>query len=317
MNSTGERYQAALHRIPAPGAGCHAALLGVANVGIMAGLSDTEILADIRASIPPGTRQVPDREIMDAITKARREVTPGATATGYRPARRQVARPIIDGQATRTKLIRTGDGAGPADISELSPIRFDHAPGYRDALMVLSLYDAAEHVYVGDQYGREVKPVSAWRGMIEGRQAAPWPNIMPNPVDGQAHEIGDGKRSFRCDAAVCAFRYAVVEFDTLPKPEQFAFWYSIIHGGLLDVAVLLDSGGKSLHAWVRVNLADRAAWDVEVGTRFYGPDGVFTALGADRACRNPSRLSRLPGHYRAEKAKWQTLLYVNPTEARR
>ena len=36
--------------------------------------------------------------------------------------------------------------------------------------------------------------------------------------------------------------YVVVEFDNLPKPEQFAFWYSIISKGLLDVAVLLDSG---------------------------------------------------------------------------
>jgi hypothetical protein len=111
---------------------------------------------------------------------------------------------------------------------------------------------------------------------------------------------------------VCSFRYAVVEFDILSKPEQFAFWYSIITKKLLDVAVLLDSGGKSLHAWVRVNLQDRAAWDHEIGNRFYGEQGVMTVMGADRACRNPSRLSRLAGHYRAEKKNWQALLYLNP-----
>jgi hypothetical protein len=100
----------------------------------------------------------------------------------------------------------------------------------------------------------------------------------------------------------------------LVKPDQFALWFTIISKNLIDVALLLDSGGKSLHAWIRVNLPDRAAWETEVGKRIYGPQGVFSCMGADRACRNPSRLSRLPGHYRAEKANWQSLLYVNPVK---
>jgi hypothetical protein len=35
-------------------------------------------------------------------------------------------------------------------------------------------------------------------------------------------------------------------------------------------------------------------------------------LGCDAACRNEARLSRLPGHYRADKGKWQRLLYLAP-----
>jgi hypothetical protein len=35
-------------------------------------------------------------------------------------------------------------------------------------------------------------------------------------------------------------------------------------------------------------------------------------LGCDPACRNESRLSRLPGHFRREKNAWQRLLYLNP-----
>ena len=314
MNATADRYREVLHRIPPPGAGCHAALLGAANVGIMAGRSDGEILSDIRANIPAGTRRVPDREIMEAIAKARREVTAGTTTGYYRPPSRPAPRPLIDGMATRSRLIRTGDGAGPADLWELSPFRPDYPPCYRDALAVLSLYDAAEWLYLGDQYGKTVKQVSEWRGQIERGQVAPWPHIAVNPFDGQAHDIGDGKTSYRCDAAVNAFRFAVVEFDALSKPDQFAFWYSIIHEKLLPVAVLLDSGGKSIHAWIRVDLPDRAAWDREIGTRFYGDAGVFTAMGADKACRNPSRMSRLPGHYRAERSAWQTLLYLDPKQ---
>lgn len=57
MRKIEERYREALAAIPAPGGnGCHAALLGVANLGIMAGRDDTTMLAEIRANIPAGGR---------------------------------------------------------------------------------------------------------------------------------------------------------------------------------------------------------------------------------------------------------------------
>jgi hypothetical protein len=307
------KYRDALRRIPPPGTGCHSALLGTANLGIMAGLSDHQILDDIRGSIPAGHRRVLDKEIHDAIRKARREVAPSTTCTTYRPVHRPTPpRPLIDGEATRRKLITAGEGATAEDILSLSHIPIDPEPSHHHALVVLNLYDGDECLYLGDQYGKTVKPVSEWREIIQSRCVASWPHVIPNPLDGQVHDLGEGKRSFRCDTAVSAFRYAVVEFDTLPKPDQFAFWYSIITKKLLDVAVLLESGGKSIHAWIRVDLPDRNAWNREVGAMFYGDAGVFTVMGADRACRNPSRLSRLPGHYRVEKSNWQRLLYLNP-----
>jgi hypothetical protein len=277
----------------------------------MAGLSDAQIMADIRDSIPPGSRHIPDREIMDAIKKARREVRVGRTSQYHRIYRPAPSKPIIDGPAYLKKLIARGDGAGTADLWHLSDHRQDRETNYCDALAVLSLYDAKEHIYIGDKYGRDVATVETWRNRIEQGKVAAWPHIAPNPFDGKPHDIGSKKPSFRCDAAVSAFRYVVIEFDTVSKSDQFAFWYAIIHTSLLPVAVLLDSGGKSLHAWIRVDLPDRQTWDREVGTRYYGDKGVFTSMGADRACRNPSRLSRLPGHYRTEKNNYQTLLYLN------
>ena len=72
MRKIEERYREALATIPAPGGGgCHAALLGVASLGIMAGRDDNTMLAEIRASIPAGGRRVPDGEIKDAIRRAR------------------------------------------------------------------------------------------------------------------------------------------------------------------------------------------------------------------------------------------------------
>jgi hypothetical protein len=307
-----QKYQDALHRIPAPGAGCHGALLGVANLGAIAGLSDCQIHDDIRGAIPAGDRRVTDKEIRDAVTKARREFKPNGPLTPYTPTYRPPPKPLIDGPATLRKLIDAGAGTTAENITALSPVTIDWKPGHLDALAVLSLYDGEERLFLGDQYGRKVKAVSLWREEVQSLCRASYPYIIPNPLDGEAHDLGEGNKSYRCDAAICAFRYATIEFDNLPKPAQLAFWGAVLSKKLLNVALLLDSGGKSIHAWVRVNLPDRNAWDKVVGGQFYGEAGVFTAIGADRACRNPSRLSRLAGHYREEKNAWQKLLYLNP-----
>ncbi len=66
-----DRYQDHLASLPSPGGnGCHGALLGAANLGIMAGRSLEQIFADLRAAVPQGKRIVTDREITDAVNRA-------------------------------------------------------------------------------------------------------------------------------------------------------------------------------------------------------------------------------------------------------
>jgi hypothetical protein len=111
----------------------------------------------------------------------------------------------------------------------------------------------------------------------------------------------------RGDACVAAFRYAVVEFDELSREEQLAFWWS----ARLPVAVLVDSGGKSIHGWIRVQGVYGAdGWTRVVEEYLFGR--LLNPLGVDGACRNESRLSRLPGHWRQENGNWQRLLYLAP-----
>lgn len=315
MNPIIDRYEASLKSIPSPGAGCHSSLLAAANLGIMAGLSESRIVGDIRLSIPPGKRRVSNREIEDAVSKAAREVTPIADQTSHaRPFTRRPPPPPkpFDGPAYRRKLIDRSAGCTEAELWEASPCRIDWEPGPWDALAVLSkLYASSDVLFVGGVYDRQVQTVQAIiDGILKG--AAVPPHVIPNPLDGKAHETSSGgKPSFRCDTAVKSFRFAVVEFDDLPKPDQICFWFSVIVGGLLPVAALIDSGGKSIHAWLSVHLPDADAWQREIRDGLYHPEtGRMTLLGADRACQNPSRLSRLPGHKRGEK--WQRLLYLAP-----
>lgn len=93
------------------------------------------------------------------------------------------------------------------------------------------------------------------------------------------------------DKSVSIYRHVLVEMDDMPKDKQNA----ILRQSRLPISVLIDSGGKSIHAWVRVDAADRTQWDER-------RDIVYNHLagqGIDPKNKNPSRYSRLPGAYRA------------------
>ncbi len=299
------RYQSALNSIPPPGTGCHPHLLAVANLGLLAGRSNAEVLRDIAAAIPAGKRQVSEREITETIAKAR--------ATGYgatRATRRPPAR-TFDGAAVRTAIAARADGAGEAELFDASPVK-PPVDGADDAAVLLrALYRQDEHLFIGQRTdgGAEcVLTVAEWLSKPDRLAAAP--HIIPNPLSGQPgpKKDGDGE-THRGDACVIAWRFATVEFDGLPREQQVAFWLALIGAGV-PVAALIDSGGKSVHGWVRVNAADADEWEhlveYELFTRRLVP------LGVDAACKNEARLSRLPGHQRAETGRLQRLLYLGP-----
>ena len=320
MNTKTNAYDNALHNIPAPGGnGCHTALLTAANLGIIAGLSPDAIFTDIRSNIPQGKRKVPDNEIRDAINKAARDVTPATHATGHRTPYRKPAPPApppFDGPAYRRKLIARSAGTTTADLSKLSPVAIPSDPAEHTQKLLTTLYTPSDVLFTGTQYGKPVRRVSSILEAIKSGSKIP-PNIAPNTFTGKQARTGNDTLSFRCDAAVKDHRFAIVEFDDMPKDEQLCFWHSIITGNLLKVTALIDSGNKSIHAWIAVNLPNAEAWQRVVKDELYHPQtGRMTLLGADRACQNASRLSRMPGHYRADKGKYQRLLYLNPDNQR-
>ena len=93
------------------------------------------------------------------------------------------------------------------------------------------------------------------------------------------------------DKAVASYRHVLVEMDVSTKDEQ----QQILVDSGLPITALIDSGGKSIHAWVRVDATDRKQWDER-------RDVIYNALaskGIDPKNKNPSRYSRLPGAYRS------------------
>ena len=298
-----ERYRGALASIPPPGQGCHPTLLRVANLGIMAGIDEETLAADIRSAIPEGERRVPDREIRVTVDKAAREA---GSEGQVRKIRSAPSMPRVDGMKIRNTIIARGSD-DEADLWGASPVRLDGEP-QRDARLLLdTLYADGDYLFIGSLFDRPVRPVADWRRLLE-QHGPRWPHIMPNPVDGRVHKTSTGSPSWRCDAAVCQFRFAVAEFDNLSRAEQLAFWSGVVFLGLFDVAALIDSGGKSIHAWLRVDCPDRNAWERDIEQELFGQ--WLAPMGVDRACRNESRLSRLPGHYRQESGNRQRLLYL-------
>jgi hypothetical protein len=311
------KYEHALTTMPAPGgAGCHVAILATANLGVMAGISAGQLFEDIKRAIPKGTRVVPDREIEAAVQKASREVQVVLQAErrerDYMTITKK-AKPEFDGKHMRHKLIEQSKGAQEVDLWELSPVRLDSETGAWESVLFLeSMYSTEDVVFIGDTYDKETFTVADHIDFIKSGVPTK-PQIIMNPLYPEPRATKDGNMSKRCDASVCDYRFMLIEFDDISKGDQIAFWYSMIVRQKMRIACLIDTGGKSIHAWVNVGLKSIEQWEEIVVNQFYGDEtGWLTLLGADRACKNPSRLSRLPGHFRQEKQQWQRLLYLNP-----
>ncbi len=117
-------------------------------------------------------------------------------------------------------------------------------------------------------------------------EAGAW--IRFNPLDGKGVK----------NENVTDFRYALVESDSMALESQNA----IIRDLELPVAILVYSGGKSLHAIVKIDAANYDEYRKRV-------DYLYevckkNGLDIDRQNRNPSRLSRMPGVMRNGKKQY-------------
>lgn len=117
--------------------------------------------------------------------------------------------------------------------------------------------------------------------------------IRFNPLDGKGVK----------NENVTDFRYALVESDKLSIEQQ----NGILHELQLPIACLVYSGGKSLHAIVRIDAGSYSEYRQRVDFLYNVCDK--NGLKVDRQNRNPSRLSRMPGVIR--NGNKQYLVAVN------
>lgn len=229
--------------------------------------------------------------------------------------KKQDPKPKLDPVTAIEKRL-DGFRCGEADLWEASPIRPADDFTTDGCALLSALYQPEDRINVVTEFKMsemkdgKSKAVPMGYGITRtrnewitewamngpaGTDAGGW--MRMNPTDG--HGIGDKN--------ISTFRFILLEFDSIPLELQI----SLIVKLPLPISAVLTSGGKSIHAWVKVDAMDLIDYrDTSVVLlKFLAPFGI------DDKNKNPSRLSRLVGVTRkidASRDGRQRLLYVNP-----
>ena len=189
----------------------------------------------------------------------------------------------------------------PATINAHAFLRLLYRPK-ENVLVFTSQHDQGAALWPHDPLPELKQPQGVW--------------FLAQPVDGKFHlnprtlnKDGDPKMSRRSEESVTAYRYLVIESDHAP----LRLWLRALVQLPLRIAALYTSGGRSIHALVRVDRATKPAWDDEKRAM----KGGLVVLGADPKAMSAVRLTRLPGFVRMEKSRephggLQKLLYIQP-----
>lgn len=273
-----------------------------------------------------------------------------ASANERRPRVPQIVRPAMPpAPELNPELAEQFAAACPRDIDRdflrrISPVTIPAEPHKWPELFLDCLYGHRDRILVftkfasQGQFLRVIREKNYSLYPIPGRKAHPVPTLpdraedgvwfLASPVEGTWKEnpamtdprTGAPKIGRRHAACCTAFPYAVLESDVLPEPT----WLRILARIRDDIAAIYTSGGKSIHALIRLHPTPQSAEQFNAHRRALIERLV--PLGADRAAITAVRLSRLPGAVRLSKLSpgstvanpgdaLQRLLYLNPHPA--
>jgi hypothetical protein len=227
--------------------------------------------------------------------------TPAAT---HRPAIPSPSKPQPKIQYDLEKLRRlAGDMADTVDLpflanrSEVDPAGISAT----DFLSRLYTPSAGERVIVFSEYKSQGQAVWPTEQIPTASPDGIW--FLAQPVDGKLRPNPRlGKMSRRSEESVLAWRWLVLESDDAP----LRLWLAALARVVPRIAAITTSGGRSVHALVRVDAPTKKAWD-EFKRELIG----LVAVGADQGALSAVRLTRLPACLRGDRE--QKLLYFSPT----
>ncbi len=135
------------------------------------------------------------------------------------------------------------------------------------------------HVFTREMWLQKLRAVSGDPNRIVRPSGGTGVYMGINPLH-SADNVGD--------SGVSAFRHVMLEWDAISDLGQ---QWAIIQAMHLPAVAVIHSGGKSLHAILRVDAETKAEYE-EITARLYD---YASQWKVDQANRNPSRLTRLPG----------------------
>jgi hypothetical protein len=216
----------------------------------------------------------------------------------------------------------------PIDVRHCTPAQYLDAilkPGEKN-LIFYQYYSQGQYGFqagtpgkmyrLGDR--RSVPPVEVEEIEQSGREGA-W--YLANPIDGkwkptgEVDAQGNPKLSRRLGDNVTAYRYLLLESDEAEE----SYWLNLICQLPLPITALYTSGGRSVHALIRIDAESKSEFDA-IRERL---TPLLSKLGADPGAISGVRLTRLPGvqregrktddgYVKFPQPRLQRLLYLNP-----
>jgi len=192
-------------------------------------------------------------------------------------------------------------------LENVSPIPLPDFIGRGELAFLKSVFKSHDLVAIGKGWekdgrkgidGGEVKNRDEWIAYFSDHET---PAEEYNNGNGVFFRVNPMKKGGKADAHVSDFRHCLLESDKESKEQQYALY---IASGL-PIAALVDSGGYSIHAIVKIEAKDRKEYDKRVSAVY----SLFSKYQYDFQNGNPSRYSRLPGCIRPEGP--QKLLALN------
>ena len=252
---------------------------------------DWQISAALQEAVANCGREVPDREIDEAIESAHR-YSDGCVSS--RNAAHQKWPPV--NAELRKKVIRDA-GVNLDGLRNESAISLT-APATEQIIDLL--FPDNPLLCIGEtKTVFSTRPREAFRGALSSRQF-----IVPSPMSKIRGLTKAGRPSDHCLDNTGPRKFAVVEFDTGSADEHAALlWHLRCELGA-PLVLAVHSGGKSLHGWF---YCEGCPEDQVAGFYRY-----CVSLGADRATYTRSQFVRMPDGIRDGKLR-QSVHYFDPT----
>jgi RecA-family ATPase len=251
---------------------------------------------DAGISTDEAEQQLVARATLDGLSEAEARAairsafnhTPRDPAVGHAPS----PVPVANGTPR-------AEPKAPREVTPLSPVALPQPASDGFERLLDACFSAGEFVSIAPARENEAGEIAPTRGVTLPRDEWKQRVTTKGGIErcfsttlGLFVRINPMKQGGAKNEDVTAFRHVLVEFDRddsatpIPKEQQYA---TILASGL-PVSALIDSGNKSLHAWVRVDAPDATEYRRRVDIIWDWFDG----RSLDRQNKNPSRLSRCP-----------------------
>lgn len=278
---------------PTPGSGVHSNwLMKAAWACRKAGMGAQETCNELRARI---TRRPNPADEIETVVRKVFSTTELLISSSYGPGpgKWPSANPEQIGAIAHT-------GADLADLWEASPVRLDGAIP-QTAYVLQTLFPGDPLLCHGSKRTFWTKRLSEF-----ATKAYMHEQIVPSPMISKYGRTKSGHLSQHTLAATGSRRFLVVEGDKIdgvpiPKATQSAVLMHLAEKAPL--ALVVDSGGKSLHGWFFCGGADEAKLK-----RFFA---YAVSLGADSGLWLKSQFVRMPDGFRRGLGR-QSVIYFNP-----